>query len=127
MLENYMQKVLVITFISIGLSPPLSARTGFNCTKVLEMRDSRVEACVNQTNDWLNDNYQFLLNEYKNSPKRVESLQKIQQAWVKKRDIQCELAKKKSTGNGSLAESRCKVLLTYERAEDLEYTLLSLS
>lgn len=110
----------------IGLVSTSSARTGFNCTEVSEMRASRVQACENQTNDWLNDNYEFLLNNYKNSQSQTKLLQKTQQKWLQKRNAKCGLTKKSTASNEALAKLRCRVLLTYKRANNLENILLSL-
>ena len=127
MLSQYIYRFSLITLIGAGLTTSLNARTALNCSNVLEMRASRVEACANQTNDWLNDNYRYLLNKHKDSPKQVKLLQEVQWAWTKKRDTQCGQANTSAASNDGLATLRCEVLLTYQRANDLENTLLSLS
>ena len=126
MLDTYTYRFSLITLICIGLTTSLNARTALNCSKVLEMKASRVEACANQTNDWLNDNYRYLLNKHKGSPKQVKLLQEAQWAWAKKKDTQCEGANKNAASHDGLATLRCEVLLTYQRANDLENTLLTL-
>jgi uncharacterized protein YecT (DUF1311 family) len=90
------------------------------------MRASRVQACENQTNDWLNDSYEFLLNNYKNSQSQTKLLQKTQQKWLQKRNAKCGITKNSTASNEVLAKLRCRVLLTYKRANDLENILLSL-
>ena len=126
MISKYIYRFSLIALIGVGLTTSLNAHTALNCSKVLDMRTSRVEACANQTNDWLNDNYQYLLNKHKESPKQVKLLQEVQSAWTKKRDTQCGQVKEKAASHDGLATLRCEVLLTYQRANDLEKTLLTL-
>lgn len=107
-------KKVVTAILCIGIAPSLSAGTMFDCTRVLDMEMSKVEACVKQSNDWLEDSYQLLLHNLTNKPKQLTSLQGAQLEWVALREKQC---KRSNTG---IKELQCKALWTYKRAHHLE-------
>ena len=115
-----MQNKIIVILISLGLTSSLTARTGLNCTKVLEMRPDLVMACYNQTNDWLNDSYQVLLNTRKDSLEQISSLKDTQSSWRQERDTQCKLAIRDSAGDASIEGMKCAVLMTQQRAQALE-------
>ena len=108
------------TLIGIGLTTSLSAGTGLDCSKALEMKSDTLEVCFDQTNNWLNDSYQSLLKERKEALEQVKLLKEMQRAWIKMRDAQCELASRNTASGAGLAGVRCEVILTQKRANELE-------
>lgn len=115
-----MRTKIILALTSFGLATSLSAGTALNCTNTSNMKPSWLEACANQTNDWLNDNYQQLLAKRNGSEEHVKSLKQTQDAWIKLRESQCKLSVKNKEGNITLARLKCEIALTHKRAGELE-------
>ncbi|OQW92715.1 MAG: hypothetical protein BWK79_14110 [Beggiatoa sp. IS2] len=81
------------------------------------MEASAVKTCVEQTDRHLNENYQILLKKFKEDAKLLKDMQL---GWIKMRDAQCELAGKHTGSQAALVMSKCTVVLTQKRADELE-------
>ena len=112
--------------ISVVLTASVNARTGIDCTKVMDMRPDLAKACYDQTNDWLNDNFQLLLNKRKESLSQLNLLKNTQHSWLQSREAQCKLTAGESAGNVAIARIKCAVLMTSTRAQELEKVLFGI-
>ena len=111
---------LMLILMSLVITSSIYARTAIDCTMVQEMRPDLVKACYDQTSDWLNDNYQLLLNKSKYSRSQINDLKTTQRVWLQSLDAQCKRPESSVSSAEVVTELKCAVVMMRKRAEALE-------
>lgn len=120
LLMKYIKKITTSLGLLMTLSLSAHAGTALNCNEVDNMKPDTIEACAEQTDRHLNENYAELRKLHKDSPEKLKLLKAMQTNWIKMRDAQCEFAMHNTGSNAALAGTICQVKLTQKRSDELE-------